>query len=67
MKTYAFYGTHTLLSDDDGEILLKTGQVVELDEARAQRHIEAGAPLTEVPEVTEVTEKENHADVSPVE
>lgn len=64
MKIYSFYGTHTTLSDECGEILLnRPGQHVELDEARAARHIAAGAPLSEVTE----TEKENDANVSPVQ
>lgn len=62
MKLYSFYGTHTLLSDEVGEILLnKPGQTVELDEERAARHIAAGALIAEVPQ------KENDANVSSIE
>jgi hypothetical protein len=63
MKNYRFNGSHTTLTDDEGEIFLnKPGQIVTLDEDRAARHIAAGAPLTEVP-----AEKENDADASPIE
>lgn len=63
MKLYRFSGTHTLLSDTHGEILLnKHGQLVELDPSRAVIHIAAGAPLEEV-----IEEKENQADGSSIQ
>jgi hypothetical protein len=62
MKSYSFYGTHTTLSDEDGEILLNMpGQIVELEEERALRHIAAGAPIKEV-----IEPKEIHVSVKPV-
>ncbi len=54
MPSYRFFGSDSVLYDEEGYIHLnKRGQTVELDAARAARFIADGAPLAPVEDNTD--------------